>query len=345
MMRTRLFPVAPILLAPLLAALALPVEDLGFHPKSDTEVKKDLRIDAELKVDKVEITVNGESTPPDDMGFEQEPTKAALRVTATDRYVQAKEGRPTDLHRSFDALELEFETKDHRESAEKFDALEGKTVRFQWNADTDSYEKSLKDGKGDEALLEPLSEDMDARLLLPPKKVTEGDAWDVPGSKLLPLFLPGGLPGPIGSGSDKEELGTILEELRTSFAKVQDDLKLQCKYKGAREEGGVKVGEIEFNFTTRGKADISHLIETLISMEEDGIQPDADANADFELQGSGVALWNVGEGRIQSLTMQTEAGIDIDVKTRFSIEGEDIEMLAKVRLALKSDTKLETSKP
>jgi hypothetical protein len=335
----------PFLLAPVLAAFALPVDDVGFHPKSDHELKKELSIDAELKPEKVEITVNGESMPPDDMGIDDKVTKIAMRVTATDKYVQAKEGRPTDLLRTFDSLRLSFETGTEKEDAPRFDALEGKTVHFKWNSDTESYEKSLKDEKSDESLLEPLSEDMDVRLLLPPKKVSEGDTWEVPGQKLSPLFLPGGLPGPVGAADDKEDLDTVFEELKTGFAKLQEDLKLQCKYKGTRDEDGVRVAEIEFTFSTRGKADLSHMVETLIAMEEEGIHPDADANADFELSGSGVALWHVADGRIHSLRMQAEASVDLDVKTRFSIEGDDIEMIAKVRLAAKTESKLETSKP
>jgi hypothetical protein len=334
-----------VLAASVLLAFASPADDLGFHPKSDHEIKKDLKIDLELKTDKVEITVNGESTPPDEMGFEDEATKVALRVSATDKYVQAKDGRPTDLLRTFDSLRLSYETGDKKEDAPKFDALEGKTVRFKWNADTEAYEKSLKDGKGDDALLDPLSEDMDVRLLLPPKKVAEGDSWDVPGQRLLPLFLPGGLPGPVGTAEDKEQVQTFLEELRSSFAKLQDDLKVHCKYKGSKEDGGAKVAEIEFHFTTSGKADISHLIETLLSMEEDGIHPDAEANADVEVSGDGVLLWDLAEGRVHSLSMDGEAGIDLDVKTRFAIEGEDISMNAKVKLGVKTGTKLETSKP
>jgi hypothetical protein len=279
------------------------------------------------------------------MGISDDAMKAALRVSATDKYVQAKDGRPTDLLRTFDSLRLTYQTGEKKEDAPKFDALEGKTVRFKWNANTEAYEKSLKDDKGDEALLEPLSEDMDVRVLLPAKKVTEGDTWEVPGQKLLPLFLPGGLPGPIGTPDDKEEMSTVFEEVRSTFAKLQDDLKVRCRYRGAREEGGTKVGEIEFEFATRGKTDISHLVETLLSMEEEGVKPDADGNAEVEVHGSGTVLWNLGDGRIHSLSMQTEAGIDLDVKVRFSVDGDDIEMVAKVKLAAKADSKLETSKP
>ena len=329
----------------LLAAFALPVDDLAFHPKSDQELKKELKIDAELKTEKVEITVNGESAPADDMGFSDDPSKVTLRVTATDKYVQAKDGRPTDLLRTFDSLRLSYQNGEKKEDAPKFDALEGKTVRFKWNADTETYEKSLKDDKGDEALLEPLSEDMDVRVLLPSKKVSEGDTWEVPGQKLLPLFLPGGLPGPIGTPDDKEEMSTVFEEVHSTFAKLQEDLKVRCRYRGAREEAGTKVGEIEFEFSTRGKADISHLVETLLAMEEDGVHPDAEGNAEVEVHGSGTVLWHLGDGRIHSLSMQTEAGIDLDAKVRFSVDGDDIEMVAKVRLAAKADSKLETSKP
>ena len=128
------------LAAPLLLALAIPGDELEFHPKSGAEVKKELKLAIELKPEKIEFTVNGESMPPENLGGLGDTTmKVKLAVDVTDKYVQSKEGRPTDLLRTFDSLALSYEAGEEKGDAPKFDQLEGKTVRFKWNGDSDAY--------------------------------------------------------------------------------------------------------------------------------------------------------------------------------------------------------------
>ena len=339
-------PSALFLAAPLLLALAIPADELEFHPKAGAELKKELKLTIELKPEKIDFTVNGESMPPENLGgFGDTAMQVTLAVDVTDKYVQSKEGRPTDLLRTFDSLALSYEAGEDKGDAPKFDQLEGKTVRFKWNGDSDSYEKSFHESKGDDALLEHLSEDMDCRPLLPAKKVSEGDSWELTGDKIQALFLPGGVPGEIASGSDKDDAKAAFEELRSALGKFQEELKVQCKYKGSHEDGGVRVGEVDFTFASKGKADLSHLIQTLGAMEESDIHPDVDANADVDLQGSGVLLWDLADGRVHAFTMHAEAGFDLDVKSSFDIDGESVQMLIKGRFTGKADWALTTSKP
>jgi len=333
---TRLRALVSIVAAPVLLGFA--ADELLFRPKADHELKKELRIDVEIKPEKVDFTVNGESMPPENLGVSSDvAAKVKLVVAATDKYVQSKEGRPTDLLRTFDDLDLSFEAGEDQEDAPDFDELEGKTVRFQWNGDSESYDKSFVESEGDEALLGRIIEDMDVRVLLPGKKVVEGETWEVLGDRLLPLFLPGGLPGEIGSESDREEMQTALDELRSALGKFQEDFKIACKYKGARDEGGVRVGEIDFTLRNTGKADLSRMIQTISAMEESDIHPEVDAQADIDLDGSGILLWDVAAGRIHSLSMHAEASLDLDIKANFDVEGENFDLSVKARFACNAD--------
>jgi hypothetical protein len=342
---TLLRPRAALAGAPLLLALALLADELAFRPKADLEAKKTLKITAELKPEKVEMTVNGEVQPKESMEGVDQTSQAKLEVGVSDKYVLSKDGHPVDLRRTFDSLALTWESGSDKGEASKFNELEGKTVRFKWNADSESYDKSFHESKGDESLLEPLSEDMDVRALLPAKKVSDGEGWEVRGDKVPQLFLPGGIPGRIGSGGDAEEAKTVLDEVRQALAKYQEQLKVQCKYKGSRDEGGDRVGEIDFTFSGKGRTDISHLIQSIASMEEKDIHFDVDGSADLDLEGTGVVLWDLEAGRVHSFTMHAEAGVDLDVKVTFEVDGENVEMLAKAHLSGKADWTLAATKP
>ncbi len=342
----RLSPSIALFAAPLLLALALPADEVAFHPKPDLELKKELKITAELKPEKIVCTVNGEPAPSENFGgLNEQPVRFKLVVAATDKYVQTKEGRPTDLLRTFDSLRLGAESGAEKDDAPKFDALEGKTVRFKWNADSETYEKTLQDSKGDDALLAQLSEDFDLRVLLPTKKVADGEAWEVTGERLLPFFLPGGLPGDVSSGSDKEEMAAALAEVHSALAKFQDELKVQCKYKGSREEGGERVGEIDFTFAAKAKPDLSRLVQTIASAEDSDMHFDVDASADIDLQGSGTLLWDLAGGRIQSFAMHADAGVDVDAKLNFDVESQNVEAKVKAHFNCKADWSLKATKP
>jgi hypothetical protein len=339
-------PSTALLAAPLLLALAIPADDVGFHPKADAGLKKVLKLEIELKPEKIDFTVNGESQPPDNLGgFGDKTALVKLKVGVTDRYVQIKDGRPTDLLRTFDDLSLSYEAGEDKGDAEKFDRLEGKTVRFKWNAESEEYEKSFHESEGDDALLENLSEDMDLCVLLPAKKVADGDTWEVPGAKLLALFLPGGMPGDVAAGSDQEEFRTVTEETRTALAKLLQELKVQCKYKGAHDEGGTRVGEIHLTFSGKDKIDLSHLIQRLSEMDDNDVHPDVDANANLDLQGEGTLLWDLAAGHVHSFEMGSDVGIDVDVKASAEVEGDHFEMKINARLAGKASWSLSTSKP
>jgi hypothetical protein len=337
----RILLAAPVALG--LLALALPSDDVSFHPPAGAEVKKRLVVEIELKPERMEFTLNGESMPGEHVGGLDESALIRLAVTTTEKYVESRDGRPTDLLRTFDDLSLSLKSDSKQEEAPHFDRLEGKTVRFHWKDDGDAYERGFHESEGDDVLLLGLSDDMDLRSLLPGKNVSEGDGWDVRGARLGAVFLPGGLPGEIAGDEDAGSLRSALEEIQAGLAKAIEESKVSCKYRGSRDEGGVHVAVIGFKLTGKGKVDLSKAVESLTEDEE--VKPEVDATATLALEGEGELLWDLSAGRVHMFGMQLEADIDLDMKAEADVEGEIFKSAIEGKVRGKGTWKLETSKP
>jgi len=328
---------------PLLLAWALPSDEISFHPKAGSEVKKKLEIELEFKPESIDLTMNGEPIPDESVDGLDEAMRIELAVGVTEKFVESKDGRPVDLLRTFDELSLAMKAGSEKQDAPDFDRLEGKTVRFHWKEEGEAYERSFHESEGDDVLLLNLHDDMDLRALLPAKKVSEGDTWEVPGSKLLPIFLPGGLPGGIATDDAAGTFRDALEEIQTEFGKLVESAKLSCKYTGSREEEGARVAEFRFTLTGRGDIDLSKAIESMVEDEE--VKPKVDATATVELTGEGSVLWNLEAGRVHAFEMRLESKIGLDVKAEADMEGESLQFAIDGRIAGTGTWKLTTSAP
>lgn len=331
------------LVVPILLATALPSDDVSFHPQAGSEVKKKLEVEIELKPESLEFSLNGEAMPADSVDGLDESARIELAIGVTEKFVETKDGRPTDLLRTFDELSLSMESGSDQEEAPDFDRLEGKTVRFHWKEEGQTYVRSFHESEGDDILLLNLSEDMELRALLPGKQVAEGDTWEVPGSQLLPLFLPGGLPGEIATDDGAGPLRAALEVIQTEFGKLVEAGKLTCKYSGARAEEGTRVAEIRFTLTGHGDVDLSKALESLAQDEE--VTPHIDATASVEFDGEGKVLWDLAAGRVHAFEMRLDSKIGLDVKAEADVEGETFQFAVEGKIAGTGTWKLETSVP
>ena len=327
----------------LLLAFALSADDVSFHPKDGSGVKKRLEVELEFSPEEIEVSLNGEPLPAESVGGMDETLVLELAVGVTEKFVASKDGRPVDLLRTFDELELSMKAGSESEQAPDFDRLEGKTVRFHWKEEGETYERSFHESEGDDVLLLNLSDDMDLRALLPTKDVAEGDTWEVTGSKLLLLYLPGGLPGEVGADADSASLRGALEAVQDEFAHLVEDGKLTCKYVGSREEGGERVAEIQLKLASKGDLDLSSAIEALVQEEE--VAPSIDATAVVDVEGEGRILWDLGAGRVHAFEMRLTSRIDLDVKAAADVEGETYDFAVTGRIGGKGTWKLATSAP
>jgi hypothetical protein len=333
-MKTQRFSSARAVVAPLVLALAFASDEVSFHPKSGSELSKKLKVELELELKSMSVKEDGESVPAEDLPLGDE-SKAAIEMSigVTDKYVDTKDGKPLDLLRTFDALALDARLGDEKKSVEEFKAIEGKTVRFKWNDDSKAYDKSFHESKGDDEELASLSEDMDLRVLLPDKKVSSGDTWDVAAERLLPLFVPGGLAVHAGKGEGAEQFKAIADGIREKALPSLKDFKVHCKYKGAHEDGGVKVSEIQLTFDDKASLDVSDIVARLSELEDSaGPKPDVTMSIRVGLKGEGVLLWDQAAGHVHSFEMQADIDADVEGRIRVEMEGEhsEIAMTASV---------------
>jgi len=328
-----------------LLALAPRADELAFRPASGAEVGKSLELSLEVRVESLEMTVNGEPMPDGMDGAGEETFEASMLVGVRERYVASREGRPTELHRTYEDLELEFVLAGETDAPAAFQSLEGRTVRFLWDEEKGEYARSFTgDSAGDEEDLADLHVDMDLRVLLPREKVSEGDTWKVRGRDVAPLFLPGGLPGRLDDEDPDADLAEAEEELAAAFERFVEDLDVTCTFQGVREAEGVRVGETRFTFAGRGETDLARLLELLAS---DEATPDVEATArgTLELEGEGELLWDLAAGRVHAFRMNAKAGLAFEATAEFEVEGEGVEVTVEGRVSATAEWKLSTSRP
>jgi hypothetical protein len=313
----KLVPIAlPLALVPLFLA-----DEIAFRPASGSSVSKELAIDVELGLDEVSMSMNGQELPPEMLGqAADQKLLVNLVMEVTEKYVSAKEGRPIELLRTFDDLSANLEFGGESETTEGADELKGKTVRFAWNDDEKRYDKSWHESTGDDEDLESLSEDMDLRVLLPTKSVSEGDTWEAAGVDLAPLFMPGGFAN--GGEEDDEESAAIEEEVVAQLESFVKEFKVTCKYAGMREDGDVKAAEITFVFEGAPKLDMGAIIERVAAAQGDAPEADVSAIVGASFKGEGTLLWNTAAGHVHAFEMQSALELDVDISADVNEEGQ-----------------------
>ncbi len=301
---------------PLLLALSLPADELSFHPAANVEAPKTLQIDMEMNIKEMSFTMEGQPVPGDPLA---QVTENALIVNmivgVTEKYVETKDGKPVMLLRTYDKLKLDTEFGDDSSEVDSFKEPEGKTVAFKWDEEEGEYTKSYHESDGDEEELKDLDVDMDLRALLPDKKVSKGDTWDVPASKLGAVFLPGGMISKTTGEEEQEAMEKVRAALEEQFMAALKDFKVTCTYKGTKDDEGTNVGEIAFTYDGKMKLDLGSMIEEVIDSNRQEGMPDMDvkANLGVGLKGEGTLLWNQAAGHLHNFEMHADADMDIDM--------------------------------
>lgn len=303
--------------AALLALAFTPVADtLSFAPAANEKAAKKLTVEGEFSLADVSMTLNGEPVPGG--GLDELTSKTFLMnlaVSVTDTYVSTKDGRPLDLVRAYDEVDAEYDFGDGSTAIEEAAGLEGKAVRFTWNPKSESYDVKFHESEGDSDELEGLLEDMDVRLLLPEGPVSEGDTWEVEAKRLQPLFMPGGFAAP-GSGDSDAGSEEITKNIESQLESFLETFKVVCTYKGAREDGGVKVGEIAFTFEGKATLELGSLMETAMAQIGGGQVPEMsiDGSCGMTIEGDGSCLWSLETKRLSTFAMQADLGLDLSME-------------------------------
>ena len=326
------------LATPLLLALQPRADNVSFAPEDGSSLSKEFQVQFDLVLGDLTLLLNGmdmsESMPAD---FE---LSSELNMTVADEYVEVSDGVPLELIRTYEALEMVWETPDDSGEAEGIDEMVGKSVRFKWDEDAEEYVVSFHESEGDEDELESLGIDMDMRAVLPEDEVSEGDTWSLDPKEVAAMIL-------FGTSMDQDMsfefeddemgIGPLLEaELKPQIEALMDELTAECTYKGRRESEGVTVGAIDIQVEAEGELDLSGLIAGMIEAQ---VPPEVEISVDIQeaivslaLEGEGTLLWNLEAGHMHAFEMSPEIEILVDVVMSAEAMGESQDIEARIEL-------------
>ncbi len=317
-------------------------DKIAFTPAEGTTVTKTFASTTTMEMDEMTALMNGQPAPIPEIEMTMEMLQT---VTVTDEYAKMAAGQPTMLVRTYDAISNELEMEvDSGAGAEApggggSSPLEGSTVEFKWNADTEEYDLKFADGEdGDAELLTGLTEDMDLRALLPSEELSEGDTYDIDLAGFADVLAPGGdlkIEMELdGSGADN----AMDPEMMTNFRQFFEDLlegEATGKYVGTRDVDGVKVAVIELEIEINASADMSELAAESMGEEiPEGMEMNID-RMDVELvyEGTGELHWNMGKGVIHGLSLEADMTMNMDMAMAIAAGGQDIEMTMEMAMS------------
>ncbi len=324
-----------VLVLPALLAFSSRSSELAFRPAAASALTKSFQHQSETTLEDMTIMQNGQEIDSSAFGVEMTAT-SKYRVTVTDVYDAAADGRPTKLTRHFDEIALSgsVSTSNAMMGEQSFEMtgksdLEGVRVVFTWDGDAEDYDVAYPEGvNGDDDLLEGLEEDLDLLGLLPTKEVSEGDTWTIEPSALRSVFAPGG-DVKIDVDVPDDEMG--MGNSQPTPDKYIGDLEGEVtgSFVGTREEDGVKVAVIHVTVDVSSNKDLTELTEDMMgdAMKERGVEMDLQSmDSEFSFEGEGDLLWNLELGVLHALELSGESSQTIDTSMHISMQGQELAM-------------------
>jgi len=324
-----------LLATPLLVALQPRGDNVAFHPEDGSSLSKEYGIDFTFSIGDITAYADGqdlsESVPAD---FE---LVGDTSMVVTDKYVETVGGRPLQLIRTFDSMEMYWEAMDDSGDAEEFSELEGKSVKFVWNEEDEAYDVSYHESEGDEELLQGLGVDMDLRALLPEGEVSEGDTWTVAARQLASVIFYGTNFEDLDMSLDDEDIGPLIEsELLPQIENLMEGFSGECEYLGRADVDGTSIGRIGLKIAGEGTIDLVGFIERVLEQQmPQEMEFDAsvdEASIELSMDGEGELRWDLDAGHLHDYEMSSEMEILVDVYISIDVGGESHELEASIEV-------------
>lgn len=329
---------ASLILAPALLALTLPLEDIAFRPSEGLSVTRTLQSTRNFTLDDMEMTMNGQPLPMDiQMEMDMSMTQ---KTVVTDLFGAVADGRHTKLARTFDELaqNSEFAIRMEMMPDGGQDAtmtgkseLEGKKVVFTWDAEANGYVPTFE-GEGDAELLEGLDEDMDLRVLLPGKSVSEGETWDLDVKKLRSVLALGGNLKLVPQSDESVESAMPGMDGMSDFASMLQDLiegEASAEFRGQREIDGVACLVIGIKLDVRASADLTDdLAAGVADSLPDGMgEVEVEhVDMDVEIEGEGQLYWDAAAGVAHAFELTGTMSLTMDMGFAISMGEQSMNM-------------------
>jgi hypothetical protein len=237
------------------------------------------------------------------------------KVTVEDQVLEAADGRPTRLRRTFTDMggggKLRVGPANgpvgREEDAVLTSPLTHRAVDYLWVPDEGSWSRCYADQEADEEWIAGLDGDFDMLALLPPGEVAVGESWTLPPDSVRALLAPGGnhLVTPrtrnvfsrtieVGVGGDFSEI------LGQELAGV-----VTARLAEVREEGGARLARIELAIEgLHGVADRTELWRISMPLEEKREKARLiGAFLEHTLDATGELVWDLSAGHARSLEL------------------------------------------
>lgn len=323
----------PITLA--LASLTLvPAREnvaLEFGPAEGSAWTKTCDHSLELTHEELSVVMGGEMVPPEYLPeLSIEISETDHRVF-TDRVVRAEGGRPTRLERTFDEVEVAktittemtmpgLDPDVTAADASGTSPLEGETVVFSWNEDSEEYEAEWTEQGGEDSELEGLVEDTDARALLPDHEPEVGDSWSVAFEDVPLLFEFGGDLALELDGENLDEFGPEPDD-------EEYEGELELTLSELREsDDGTKLAVVELGGELIHRATAATDLERVPVVDGDATQVTVDT---FEV--TGELLWDLSGRRLHALSLRRAVERVITLTRDAGQDGPDFEATRVLR--------------
>ncbi len=311
----------PILLLALCGSSGEPVR-IAFAPEEGTTLARTFEARADYHMADLQLSVDGNPIEQPE-GLPESSLAFLERISVSDEIRSLEEGRPTELVRTFDELLQESTQPQGDEEVETTSGspLEGRSVRFTWDAEDETYRvESADDEELDEDLRDGLAEDMDLRAVLPAEEVEPGDEWEIGAELYLAFMWPAGLLDFHDEGTEEAD-EQDREMNRETIERLEG--KGTARFEELREEEGLRLAAIhvELEITTGCDGEL----------EEGALQVEVEIERTIE----GTILWDLEHGHVHSAELQADArrlttrnwtvvnpeGDELELEEAWSLEG------------------------
>lgn len=280
------------LCAAVLAWSAAGTDTPRFAPAEKSALVKTFTTSMSFASSRTKLTLDGKELPDGSVPVPSRVQAETRRVVVTDRWVKVGDGRPLELDRTFDELVMNQKVETTApeateakvvESAQESD-LEGKTLRFSWNAKESKYDTSAAGEDLDPELFVGLREDLDLRVMLPKGDVSIGDSWELDCKSLNYALSPGGNLHFHEAGKEPTKRKPEQQSLSESFEQNAEG-EARATLESVREKNGRRLAnvKVEARVTTHGNL------------------PDQESmRGDIALELEGQLVWDLAANRVES---------------------------------------------
>lgn len=309
--------------------------ELRFAPEKDSVVERAYSSATEWRLDTLTQVAAGavvsEEVPP------MEGT-VLREIETTDRYGEVRGGAPLGLHRSYTEIEASAECVANMGGGDQIwtvgldSELAGRgLVWARDDVDADATVRFEEDEEPKESpLFEGLREDFDLRAILPPEDEGVGDTWRVGEEVLLSILAPGGRVAwevdadPEGAWGDLGPTDLVAMALLAP-GELDDDVEGKATVEWEATEDGKATLLIDLDLVLRAELGdrLDRVRKTSAVTDE---REELSLLVEWTTEGEGVIIWDLGAGRVESMTLELEDEVEVEMSWTQSMGGQEVEV-------------------